>query len=111
MSRTTRKRRETWEQYTAFAGNNEYWVRGVGFVDINSQLVNEKQCIARAKARYYSRTEKWFAFGLPKDYRQMINKQRRARSVQELWKELHWDDYEEQCDLWNGKTNNPWGYW
>lgn len=48
---------------------------------------------------------------LPRHFRKEVNKRRRARDKQEVYKAVHIVDYEELCSDWNCKDNESWGYW
>lgn len=48
---------------------------------------------------------------LPRHFRKEVNKKRRARDKQEVYKSVHIVDYEELCSNWNCKDNDSWGYW
>lgn len=101
MSRTYRQRQETFERYY---GKSRFSLRLL----IDDWDENETN---RQRARYYSETSKWYTFGLPRQYRNMINRQRRARDKQALFYAIR-DNNEDVCfDPWNCKTSNSWGYW
>lgn len=53
----------------------------------------------------------WDWHTLPQEYRNMINRQRRAVDKRELHRELNRDEYVGNYDPWNCKTSNQWGYW
>jgi hypothetical protein len=100
MSKTIRKRRETFEHYYRnFLRPGGYWE---DHTDVS---------IARQRARYYSHTEKWYTYSLPKEFRNSINRIRRAHDRREIFKELNINGYEEQCSKWNCKDSRAWGYW
>ena len=98
MSRTYRKRRVSFEYYyrKCFASNGG-WIKD--------------EDIPIERARYYTKTEKWYTFNLPRGFRNSVNKSRRRHDKAEIWKELNLYEYEEQCSRWNCKDNNKWGYW
>lgn len=96
MARTYRKRPETFERYA----RRSRWIDSASEEEID-----------RRRAKYYTRTDKFFYFNLPKAFRRMVNRQRRAYDRRELHRELTHYEYEGLYDRWNGKTGNAWGYW
>ena len=113
MSRTTRKRRLSFEEY--YKSGIYDWRRSscvrLSETPLYDPIIDKNTTfIKQHKAKYYSKTEPWYSFSLPKYYRKMVNCQRRTKDKYELWKEIN-TDYENQCGLWNGKTSNKWGYW
>ena len=94
MSRTYRKRVETYESY---------WKNMVayGFHTYNK----------REKAKYYSDAydRRYFRETLPREFRNSVNKQRRARDRQALYREVN--GFVGNFSKWNCKDNNAWGYW
>jgi len=102
MSRTYRKRRETF---------NEYYRDWIDGIENDLALEWQVKYITKEKYRYNTRTVKHYDFGLPKSFRNMINRQRRAKDKQEIWKAINLHDYPEQCSKWNCKDANHWEYW
>lgn len=101
MSRTFRKRYE--KHWTLTLERNDYYI-------IN-KLKNNKKFIEQQTAQYKTRSEKYYTYKLPKCYRNMINRTRRAHDKAFLYKDLNFIDYEGIYDPWNCKTSNSWGYW
>lgn len=100
MSRTVRKRQQTFESYYhVFLEEDGWWANDMG--------VNVEQ----KRARYYSKTEKWYSFGMPRWFRNRVNRDRRRHDKREIWKAVNKHEYEELCSSWNCKDNNSWGYW
>jgi len=97
MSRTYRKRAETFEQYYS------YWF-DAGLWDDETEL-NER------RYRYKTRSDKWFSYNLPKGFRNSVNRKRRRVDRHEIYKAINFEDYPEQCSMYNCKDNNAWGYW
>lgn len=96
MSRTYRKRRESFESHYAIS-LGEGW-----FKDYE---------IPQHKARYYSKTEKWYSYSVPRWHRNSVNKLRRRYDKHEIWKALNQEDYPEQCSRWNCKDARHRNYW
>jgi hypothetical protein len=103
MSRTFRKRITSFENYY----KNTFY--GLSLEEYIEKY--HKDTLPRAKAKYGSKTCKWYTFGLPRWFRNMVNRKRRAKDRQEIWKEVNIENYEEQCSKWNCADNNNWGYW
>jgi len=97
MSRTTRKRAESFYQYYKYWFDNKLWD-------------DEKEIIQR-KVRYHTSSDKWISHCLPKGFRKTVNRSRRNKDKREIYKAINFDGYEEQCSKWNCKDNNSWGYW
>lgn len=96
MSRTYRKRQESFEKhYEVYIRMN--WVTG-----------REVQVL---RYRYYTQTCKWHSWKLPQWYRNRVNRNRRRHDKREVWRELNRPDYENLCSSWNCKDCNSWGYW
>ena len=100
MSRTTRNREESFESYYRVFLENGWWDKYYG-----------EGTLARKRAQYYSRTEKWHSRTLPRFFRNSVNRKRRRHDRHEIWKAVNLNDYPEQCSHWNCKDNNAWGYW
>lgn len=99
MSRTYRKRIESFEyHYSYFLKDPEFCKRW-------------KWDEQRERAKYKTKTQKWYAYNLPKEFRNSVNRKRRAKDRQELWKEVNISDHEGLYSKWNCKDNNAWGYW
>lgn len=97
MSRTYRKRTETFEQYYS------HWFANDWFGDEKDEM--------QMRAKYYNTTDKWYSHSLPKYFRKDVNRKRRKIDRHEIYKAINFDDYPEQCSRWNCKDNNAWGYW
>jgi len=95
VSRTTRKRIESFESYFL----NEDWTN-------KSNLKAENQ----QRADYYGETNKWYSWKLPKFYRKIVTKKRRARDARGLFKEVHLNQVGNFCN-WNAKSSESRGYW
>lgn len=98
MSRTYRKRPEKFESYYSYCLGPDGWIK------------DDKEK-AQLRAKYRHKTCKYFAYNLPKFFRNSVNKSRRRHDKREIWRALNWHDYAEQCSSWNCKDNNAWGYW
>lgn len=96
MSRTTRKRKVSFEEYYRYYFS---WF-----------IIDEDERIRR-RVEYYTSSNKWFSHSLPKEFRNSVNRTRRRKDKREIWKAVNINDYEEQCSRWNCKDNNAWGYW
>ena len=74
----------------------------------------EQEYSVRKKRAIYRQREnkggRW-DMTLPHDFRNDVNRQRRAVDKRELYKEVHKEDYVGNYDPWNCKTSNSWGYW
>lgn len=99
MSRTYRKRPESFEAYYKWLLANPETAERWGWD------------VKRERAKYKTKTMKWYAYNLPKDFRNMINRKRRAYDRQELWKEVNISEHEGQYSKWNCKDNRAWDYW
>lgn len=97
MSRTIRKRAESFRQYYKYWFVNNFWA--------------DEDDIIRTRYRYYTRTDRWYSHSLPQDFRNDVNRVRRRKDKREIWKAVNVIGYEEQCSMWNCKDNNAWGYW
>ena len=60
---------------------------------------------------YKKNSDSHTSTSLPKHFRKQVNKSRRAKDKQEIFKEVNIFNYEEQCSKWNCKDNDSWGYW
>ena len=98
MSRTYRKTQESFDSY--WKDDYEWYIRAFG--------TTEKR--ERAKWKY-NPTRGYQYWTLPKWFRNDVNRSRRARDRQEIYKETTQIDYEGLYDPWNCKTSNAWGYW
>ena len=58
----------------------------------------------------YKRDMKYRLHTLPKSFRKEVNKHRRAKDKQEVYKAITINGYEELCSNWNCKDNESWGY-
>lgn len=125
MSRTTRKRVKSYEQYYGGWCSNYAWDKGrnlrkrrlftwrdtessiIGFVDYGWESY------ADDKALYYSDNydQGYFRRNLPKSYRKLVNRKRKNRDKRELWKEVHWEEYDGLYSKWNGVDSDPCWYW
>lgn len=111
MSRTYRK-----SGYTAYYENSWYIDQIESGIDnYTARLLSEKELtdlnIQLRRNMWRGRTDNKWRSSLPHYFRNMVNKSRRARDRQELWKAINLKDHEEQCSKWNCKDNNAWGYW
>jgi len=97
MSRTIRKRKETFESYYQYYFDNNFWG------DETDKVI--------LRVRYYTSSCKWYSHCLPKEFRNSVNRTRRRKDKREVFKAINLDGYEEQCSMWNCKDNNAWGYW
>ncbi len=97
MSRTYRKQKEPFSSYYRYAINSDRY---------------DEEYLKTEKWRYTAdRGVKYYSYGLPKFFRNMVNRKRRARDRQELYKAVKHFEYEEQCSKWNCKDADHWGYW
>jgi len=98
MSRTYRKTWETFDQY--WKGHYHWYLKAT-----STTLEREK-----AKWKYNPRRGYQY-WTLPQWFRNDVNKSRRARDRQEIYREIMLEEYEGMYDPWNCKTANQWGYW
>ena len=104
MSRTYRKRtikfENTWRyNYYDRVIHIFYWTK------------YDAKYIERDKALYYSdKLGNHAEYKLPKEFRNTVNRQRRAYDKNELFRELN-SEYEPLYCLWNCKTSNSYSYW
>ena len=102
MSRTYRKRRETFEEYFKYRLQPDYfWI----------QYPWTKEEEAQQRAAYYGVTCKWYTYSLPKNFRNSVNRKRRAKDRQSLYDALNKEDDPQLFSAWNCKDNNAWDYW
>lgn len=106
MSRTYRKRVESFRQYYKNWTFNED-----GTLSITWKTFYTEEEVKKLKYQYKTKTCKHYTFNLPKFFRNMVNRKRRAYDKQELWKELNLEEYEGLYSSWNCKDNNAWSYW
>jgi len=109
MSRTYRKHAESFEAYYKFWLLDEPRY-SFGFL-ISQKDTWITEYLKKEKYKYKTKSYKYYDYGLPKFYRNMVNRSRRIKDKREIWKATHWNDYPEQCDMWNCKSSNHWGYW
>ena len=101
MSRTYRKRQETFECYYYTYDTTSWWYL--------RYTEKEKE---HMKARYNGDSSKYrFNNSLPRWFRNDVNRKRRAVDRREMYKEVHRAEYIGNYDPWNCKTSNAWGYW
>ena len=95
MSRTYRKRSERFESYNrSVITGRPIWTDD----------------IVKRKALYYTeKYDSWVRDTLPKAYRKVVNKKRRAMDKIALHNEIYKDIPSLYCD-WNCKTNDHWSY-
>ena len=94
MSRTVRNRKESYFSYYQHS------------VDCGWHTFTKKE----ERAYYSDKTNKWYSFSVPKEFRKTVNKQRRARDKHATHNEV----YEKRSIMyseWNCNDNNNWGYW
>lgn len=103
MSRTYRKRQESFEKYY---GEGLSFNNSVPLIETWDKKERQRQ-----KAIYYTETNNWYSGNLPKDYRKTVNKKRRARDKQAIFDFVNRGNEDACFDPWNCKTNNTWGYW
>ena len=98
MSRTYRKSEETFDSY--WKGDFSWYLR---FCNTTEE---------RERAKWvYNPQRNYQHWTLPKWFRNQVNRSRRARDRQELHRAVTLVDYDAQCDPWNCKTANSWGYY
>jgi len=109
MSRTFRKRSQSYEEYYKF------WLLDTPRYSFGYPIHKTedwiKEYLREERYKYKTKSVKYYDFGLPKFYRKMVNKNRRRKDRHEVWKALNFNDYPEQCCKWNCKTSEAWGYW
>jgi len=114
MSRTYRKRKYS------FNDSHSYLIRCIelerdcmGWSALRSytseELKKEKERLERYRYKY--KTDSYWRESLPRWFRNQVNRARRTKDRREVWKAVNWNDYEEQCDLWNCTSNDHWSYW
>lgn len=109
MSRTYRKRRESFEARLKSGWYD--WDMGLNG-HLSSWRSGRNWTVKRCKAEYLYGEN--YQHSLPRDFRNSVNRQRRARDKQELHREINArviGDYVGNYDPWNCKTSNSWGYW
>ena len=102
MSRTHRKRRETFEEYFKYRLQPDYFWARYTWSEVE---------IAQRKAAYYSETNHWYTHSLPHYFRNSVNRSRRAKDRQSLYDALNKENDPQLFSAWNCKDNNAWGYW
>ena len=115
MSRTYRKHAEsfeashTWLIQEIYSGLARWHVPNKYLTD--KEIEQSKKELEVYRYKFKTQTRKHYDYGLPKEFRNMVNRSRRTKDKREIWKAVHWKDYPEQCDMWNCKSSNAWGYW
>lgn len=102
MSRTYRNRRETFESYFRYRLKPDYFWLKYQWTDLE---------VSQRRAAYYSETCKWYTYSLPKDFRNSVNRSRRAKDRQSLYKAVNKEDDPQLFSAWNCKDSNSWAYW
>jgi len=107
MSRTYRKRSKKHEY--------EFDITDLWTINWLENISKKYSCtIEQFKTReirkYYSHTEKYYEFTLPKVYRNSINRQRRRKDKQALHNEVYEKRFPDYAS-WNCKDSESWGYW
>ncbi len=110
MSRTYRKRAESFEEYYKF------WLAEQDAIHLSGRTLFTSDIwvlayLKKERYKYKGHTKKYYGWGLPKYFRNSVNRSRRSRDKHEIWKAVNLLDYPEQCSKWNCKDNNDWGYW
>lgn len=102
MSRTTRKRKKSYNKTYNWQQNNTWLVW---------PWINEDS-IKRQIIKYHiDCSTTFYTSGIPKKYRKVVNRNRRNFDKRELYKAIHFEDYTEQCLHWNGKSNDHYIYY
>lgn len=107
MSRTKRKHKRSFERYYHdrvqwhYNSMFSYWV------------VRTPPTRKEAKREYEQETrgKNWIDYTVPREHRNMINRQRRQKDRQEIWREVNYEEYEAQCSDWNCKDAKHWDFW
>ena len=98
MSRTYRKSEESFDSY--WHDNLDWYLNYISSTE------------ARERAKWkYNPQRGYQHWTLPKEFRNSVNRSRRARDRQEIYREINIIEYEGLYDPWNCKTANQWGYW
>lgn len=111
MSRTYRKDRNSFEMLYDW----DIQEAETGYCHWHHKFLTDKELekvridLKRLKVKV-STDNKWQT-SLPHWFRNDVNRTRRARDRQEIWKTLNLANHEEQCSKWNCRDNNAWGYW
>lgn len=79
--------------------------------DLLSEKQREELNLELRRNMWRGNTDNKWKSSLPRWFRNMVNRNRRAKDRQELWKSLNLEEHEEQCSKWNCKDSNSWGYW
>ena len=95
MSRTFRKRPQSFNDY---------------YHHLLDSATHE-DFLKKEQYRYRTKTEKFYTYNLPRFYRNMVNRKRRAHDRTELFRELNHFEYIGAYSKWNCKDSNAWGYW
>ena len=101
-----------------YRNSNEYW----NSKELQKEIEEVKERIENGIAyswdfyvyKYHSykyKADKHNNTSLPRSHRKMVNRTRRAKDKQEVYKAVTIFDYEEQCSKWNCKDNDSWGYY
>ena len=105
MSKTYRKRKESYaeSQTWEYAG----WKRhGYSWVPMTEHEIKAD------KSRYYQDCATWYGYStLPKWYRNTVTRKRRSVDRIETYRELTFDEYSPNYDMWNCTSSEAWGYW
>lgn len=113
MSRTYRKHAESFEANHSwliqeiYSGRTRWFNRYL----TDEEIEQSKKDLEVLRYKYKTQTRKYYDYGLPREFRNSVNRTRRARDRHEVWKATNWREYEEQCSKWNCKDSNSWDFW
>ena len=113
MSRTYRKHAESFEEShkwlieEIYSGLARWYVPGKYLTE--EEIEQSKKELEVYRYKYKTQTRKYY--GLPKEFRNMVNRTRRNKDKSEIWKAINFKDHEEQCSKWTCKDNNHWGWY
>ena len=63
------------------------------------------------KAKAMNRSDNWWSYSLPHDFRNTVNRTRRAMDKQSMYNALNKEDDPQLFSAWNCKDNHHWDYW
>jgi len=115
MSRTYRKHAESFEASHRWLIEEIYsglarWYTPNKYLT-KKEIENSKRELEVYRYKYKTQTAKYYDYGLPRDFRNLVNRKRRAVDKRELYKEVTFNDYIGNYDLWNCTSSNAWGFW
>lgn len=106
MSRTFRKNIDP----VCWVDRDNQWNFGYAELRAKKANVSIEKFKEQERARYKTRTRKYFNFTLPWVFRNSVNRQRRAKDRTAIHNEIYEKRFADYA-TWNCKDSDSWGYW